>query len=298
MSKKARGFGSDFYDIFRDNQLESQSYTEKLRISDIEPRKDQPRKVFDKEALDALADSIGEHGVLQPIIVRENDSMPGLYEIIAGERRWRAAKMAGLDEIPAVLLKGDDLKIAQVSLIENLQREDLDPVEEAMAYKVLIERFGLTQDQVAKQVGKSRPAIANSLRLLNLPEDVIEMLQADIISEGHAKALLGLENTENIVPLAQKIAEREMSVRETELAVKKMNAAKEEKEVYVDLNSDAGRMKLYIEEIERRSRSALGRKVKITHTPRKKTLEISYESNEELEVMLKTLCGEDIFDNI
>ena len=298
MSKKARGFGSDFYDIFRDNQLESQSYTEKLRISDIEPRKDQPRKVFDKEALDALADSIGEHGVLQPIIVRENEAMPGLYEIIAGERRWRAAKMAGLDEIPAVLLKGDDLKIAQVSLIENLQREDLDPIEEAMAYKVLIERFGLTQDQVAKQVGKSRPAIANSLRLLNLPEDVIEMLQADIISEGHAKALLGLENPDNVVLLAQKIAEREMSVRETELAVKKMNAAKEEKEVYVDLNSDAGRLKLYLEEIERRSRSALGRKVKITHTARKKTLEISYESNEELESMLKTLCGDDIFDNI
>ena len=250
--KRPTGLGRLMDDLLDDNLPEERKKgASMVRISCIEPRSDQPRKTFDREALEVLADSIATYGVLQPIIVRENEAMPGLYEIIAGERRWRAAKIAGLDEIPAVLLKGDDLKIAQVALIENLQREDLDPVEEAMAYSVLIERFDLTQEQVAKQVGKSRSAIANSLRLLNLPEDVIEMLQADIISEGHAKALLGLNNPDNIVPLAQKIAEREMSVRETELAVKKLNAEKEEKDVYVDLNSDAGRLKLYLEEVEK-----------------------------------------------
>ena len=269
-----------------------------IRITDIEPRRDQPRKNFDREALDALAESIGVHGVLQPIIVRENPALPGLYEIIAGERRWRAAKMAGLSEIPSVILDGDDLKIAQVALIENIQREDLNPIEEAMAYDALIEKFDLTQDQVAKQVGKSRSAVANALRLLELPEKVVEMLAEGELSAGHARALLGLNNKEEIAQTAEKIAERELSVRETEALVRRLNTVKEPKEEFTELDSEAGRLKVYIKEIERRTMSVLGKKVRITHTPRKKTVEISYESNEELENMLKALCGNDIFNNI
>ena len=301
MSKKSSGLGRDFFAILDDNLInDKQSTSEMIRISDIEPRKDQPRKNFDREALDALAESIGVYGVLQPIIVRENASMPGLYEIIAGERRWRAAKMAGLNEIPAVILDGDDLKTAQVALIENIQREDLNPVEEAMAYGALIDRFDLTQEQVAKQVGKSRAAVANALRLLSLPQEVIDYLEDGSLSAGHARALLGLINEDSIIPTADKIVERDLSVRETEQLVKRMNAAAEAptEEEYTELNSEAGRLKLYIKEIERRSMSALGKRVRITHTPRKKAIEITYETNEDLENMLKTLCGEDIFDNI
>jgi ParB family chromosome partitioning protein len=300
MSKKSSGLGRDFFAILDDNLInDKQSTSEMIRISDIEPRKDQPRKNFDREALDALAESIGIYGVLQPIIVRENASMPGLYEIIAGERRWRAAKMAGLNEIPAVILDGDDLKTAQVALIENIQREELNPVEEAMAYGALIDRFDLTQEQVAKQVGKSRAAVANALRLLSLPQEVIDYLEDGSMSAGHARALLGLINEEAIIPTADKIVERDLSVRETEQLVKRMNTVVEAPdEEYTELNSEAGRLKLYIKEIERRSMSALGKRVKITHTPRKKAIEITYETNEDLENMLKTLCGEDIFDNI
>lgn len=300
MSKKSSGLGRDFFAILDDNLIsDKQSTSEMIRISDIEPRKDQPRKNFDREALDALAESIGIYGVLQPIIVRENEAMPGLYEIIAGERRWRAAKMAGLNEIPAVIFDGDDLKTAQVALIENIQREDLNPIEEAMAYGALIDRFDLTQEQVAKQVGKSRSAVANALRLLELPQEVVDLLEDGTLSAGHARALLGLTDEDQIIPVAAKVAEREMSVRDTEQLVKRINSAAEApREEYTELNSEAGRLKLYIKEVERRSMSVLGKRVKITHTPRKKTLEITYDTNEDLESMLKTLCGDNIFDNI
>jgi ParB family chromosome partitioning protein len=169
MAKK-QALGRNFYSLLDDNMIESASNTKTtLKISRISPRGDQPRKNFDENALQMLADSIREHGVIQPIAVRELGAMSENYEIIAGERRWRAAKMAGLDEIPAIILTGDDLKIAEISLIENVQREDLNPIEEALAYKALIERFGLKQEEVARQVGKSRSAVANMLRLLELP---------------------------------------------------------------------------------------------------------------------------------
>jgi len=298
MSKRPNALGRDFFTILEDNMPEEKKGSvEKLKIKDIEPRKDQPRKTFERESLAALADSISEYGVLQPIIVRENSTLPGLYEIIAGERRWRAAKMAGLDEIPAVIFDGDDLKIAQVSIIENVQREDLNPIEEAMAYEMLIEKFDLTQDQVSKQVGKSRSAIANALRLLDLPEDVLDMLRTDELTAGHARALLGLIDKEQILPLAIRITNRDMSVRETEAAVKKLNTPPEEDE-YTELDSAAGQVKLYMKELENRSRTILGRKVRITHSPKKKTLEISYETNDDLENLLKTLCGDEIFDNL
>ncbi len=298
MSKRQNALGRDFFAILDDNMPEeTKSKINTLKINDIEPRKDQPRKVFEREALEALADSISEYGVLQPIIVRENATLPGLYEIIAGERRWRAAKMAGLSEIPAIIFDGDDLKMAQVSLIENIQREDLNPIEEAMAYDMLIERFDLTQDQVAKQVGKSRSAVTNALRLLDLPDEVLDMLRTGELSAGHARALLGLHNSEDIVPLAVKITNRDLSVRETEAAVKKLNAPLPEGEE-LDILDTQGQIKLYMKELENRSRSILGRNVRITHTPKKKAIEICYETNDDLESLLRTLCGEQIFDNL
>jgi ParB family chromosome partitioning protein len=205
--------------------------------------------------------------------------------------------MAGLDEIPALVLDGDDLKIAQVSLIENIQREDLNPIEEAMAYEALIDRFGLKQEEVAKQVGKSRSAVANVLRLLDLPEKVVEMLKSGELSAGHARALLGLKDEGAIVPLAVKITERDLSVREVEALVKKLNTSLED-EPTAELDSSEGQIKLYMKELEDRSRSALGRNVRIHYTSKKKSIEICYETNDDLEELLKTLCGDDFFKNL
>lgn len=298
--KKSRGgLGRSFYDIFEDNEVGSAKGgpAEMIRLSNIEPRKDQPRKNFDKEALEQLADSIGRFGVLQPIVVRENSFTAGTYEIIAGERRWRAAKLAGLTEIAAVVIDGDELKAAQVSIIENVQREDLNPVEEAMAYASLVDNFGLKQDEVAAQVGKSRSAIANMLRLLDLPEDVLEMLRDGMISTGHARTLLSLENEENILPLARKIAENNLSVREVENAVKKLNAiSEEEAEAEIAAPSPYKMMaRSYMRDLERRSMEALGRKVRILQTSRKRVVELTFDDNDDLEVLLSAICGETIF---
>ncbi len=295
MTKKTegRGLGRTFYDIMGDNVLDAKSGTgETLRISDIEPRHDQPRKTFEREALQTLADSIAAYGVLQPIIVRENANFEGTYEIIAGERRWRAAKMAGLSEIPAVVFDGDELKAAQVALIENVQREDLNPVEEAMGYGALIDRFGLTQEQVAKQVGKSRPAIANMLRLLDLPDEVLVLLRDGQISAGHAKALLALENPEDMIDIANRIIIREMSVREVEALVKRMNAAP----VALETEPIHPQVKVQMKELEHRATATLGRKVRISRSSRKKVVELTYDNDEDLEALLRSLCGENIFN--
>ena len=297
--KKTRGgLGRSFYDIFEDNEVGAKGGpAEMIRLSNIEPRKDQPRKTFDKEALEQLADSIGRFGVLQPIVVRENSFTEGTYEIIAGERRWRAAKLAGLTEIAAVVIDGDELKAAQVSIIENVQREDLNPVEEAMAYAALIDNFGLKQDEVAAQVGKSRSAVANMLRLLELPDEALEMLREGTISAGHARTLLALENEENILPLARKIAENNLSVREVENAVKKLNAlSQEDAEAEIAAPSPYKMMaRSYMKDLERRSMEALGRKVRILQTSRKRVVELSFDDNDDLEVLLSAICGETIF---
>ena len=296
MAKNSSALGRSFYDIFNDNLPESKKgAAENIRIADIEPRRDQPRKTFSKESLEVLADSIAVYGVLQPIIVRESEIAEGTYEIIAGERRWRAAKMAGLSEIPAVIFDGDDLKAAQVALIENIQREDLNPVEEAMGYGALIDKFGLTQDQVAKQVGKSRSAVTNMLRLLDLPEDVLEMLRIGEITAGHARALLGLDDEDDILPLAKRIVAQNLSVRETENSVKRINALAnrkdedEEEQVHPQI-------KLHMKELERRAMSSLGRKVRISRSSRKKVVELTYDNDEDLEALLRSLCGQSIFD--
>jgi ParB family chromosome partitioning protein len=299
------GLGKSYFDIFEDNEAVAAKGgpAEMIRLSDIEPRKDQPRKTFDKESLEQLADSISRFGVLQPIAVRKNANVPGMYEIIAGERRWRAAKLAGLTEIVAVVIDSDELKAAQLSIIENVQREDLNPVEEAMAYAALINNFGLKQDEVAAQVGKSRPAVANMLRLLDLPEDVIEMLRDGMITAGHAKALLGLKNEDNILPLARKIAESieneaALSVREVENAVKKLNSISEaEAEAEIEAPSPYKMMaRSYMKDLEKRSMEALGRKVRILQTSRKRVVELSFDDNDDLEVLLSAICGENIFN--
>ncbi len=295
MAKKTGGLGRDFYSIFDDNILESKKgAAENIRISDIEPRHDQPRKTFERESLEVLADSIAAYGVLQPIIVRENPVSEGTYEIIAGERRWRASKMAGLTEIPAVIFDGDELKAAQVALIENIQREDLNPVEEAMGYGELMDKFGLTQEQVAKQVGKSRPAVANMLRLLDLPTEVLEMLRDGAISAGHARALLGLPTEEKMIECAARIVERAMSVREVEAYVQRINnlsVEAEEERVHPQI-------KAHMKELEHRAMSALGRKVRISRSSHKKVLELTYSDDEDLEALLKSLCGDNIFDEV
>lgn len=290
------GLGRDFYSILDDNMLEEKKDSVKeLKISDIEPRADQPRKTFDSENLQLLADSIAIHGVLQPIIVRENPNFAGSYEIIAGERRWRASKMAGLSEIPVVIVDGDDLKVAQIALVENVQRENLNPVEEALAYSALMDRHNLTQEQIAKEVGKSRPAVANMLRLLDLPDEVLEMLKEEKITNGHARALLGLENDEDMIALAEKTAEKGLSVREVERLVKSICEKNDEVEAVVEEKPDAQR-RVYMRDLEKKVMQTLGRKVKINQSSKKKTLELAYHSDEDLEALLTLICGSGIFE--
>ena len=294
---KRNAIGRDFYSLMFDNTPPAESTAASsaatmLRISEIEPRSDQPRKTFDHEPLEALADSIAQFGVIQPIVVRENKSAEGTYEILAGERRWRAAKMAGLSEIPAVILEGDDLKAAQVSVIENVQREDLNPIEEALAYQTLLDGFHLTQEEVSRQVGKSRSAIANLLRLLDLPDEVLEMVKTGKLSAGHARALLGLKNPEHMVTLANKIIEKDLSVRDVEKTIRLFNY---EPENAMPQSNEEIQKKSYIKDIERRALSAIGRKVKIVQSPKQKVLEVSYSDDEDLEDLLRTLCGKDFF---
>lgn len=296
MAAKSRsGLGRDFYSLLDDNILsgDKSNAATMLRIADVEPRSDQPRKTFTHESLEQLADSIGQFGVLQPIIVRESKFLAGTYEIIAGERRWRASKMAGLSEIPAVILEGDDLKAAQVAVIENVQREDLNPVEEAMAYDVLIDRYGLTQEQVAKQVGKNRATVTNMLRLLDLPEEVLELLRDGKISAGHARAILGLKNEDQMLTLAERVVEKELSVRDVERTVRLLNY--EPEAVEEDDESELTQRKAYMKDLEHRAVTVLGRRVKILKTAKKKVVELAYSDDDDLEALLKTICGETFF---
>jgi len=295
MAKKFR----DFFDLVDDNIVVGENRgTEQISIAKIEPRRDQPRKDFDQTALEALADSISIHGVIQPIVVREltGDLLAGNYEIIAGERRWRAAKMAGLSEIPAVVVTGDDLKVAQISLIENMQRMDLNAIEEALAFKMLIEKYDMTQEELSKQVGRSRSAIANTLRLLDLPGEVQAMLRDGKLSMGHARAILGLTYEEDMVRLAEKTVEKGLSVRDVEKIVKQTLAAAEEDTDVAPETSEILQRNVYMKELEREVMTTLGRKVRIHQTGRKQTIELSYENDEDLEALLRSIAGDSIFD--
>lgn len=293
---KRNAIGRDFYSLMFDNTPPadtSSAAATSIRISEIEPRSDQPRKTFEHESLEHLADSIAQFGVIQPIVVRENKNLAGTYEILAGERRWRAAKMAGLSEIPAVILDGDDLKAAQVAVIENVQREDLNPIEEALAYQTLLEGFHLTQEEVSKQVGKSRSAITNLLRLLDLPDEVLEMVKNGSISAGHARALLGLKNPEQMISLAQRIVEKDLSVRDVEKTIRLLNYSPDEGES--DEKEDNIQKKVYMKDLEHRAVTVLGRRVRILKTPKKKVVELSYSDDNDLEALLTAICGKDFF---
>ena len=293
------GLGMLYDDIESENILyrAGSSNISSLRLSLIEPRADQPRKTFEREPLEALAESIATYGVLQPIAVRENPTQKGSYEILAGERRWRAAKMAGLTEIPVIVLDGDELKSAQISIIENIQREDLNPVEEALAYRALMEKFDLTQDEVSKQVGKSRSAVANMMRLLDLPSSVLDMLRDGSLTTGHARALLGLEREEDIPVLAERILQTEMTVRDVERAVRLMNAANTQDQLEsAEETAQSKLRRVHMKELENRILSKLGRKAKISSSGKKKVIELSYTDDSDLEDLLRTLCGEDFFD--
>lgn len=294
--KKNSGLGRGLDAIFLDNsdladEKAKDGGISVVRISLVDPKSDQPRKYFDKEALEELSDSIREHGLLQPILVREYGE--GRYQIIAGERRFRASKLAGLEEIPVIILDKDDRAAAQIALIENIQREDLNPLEEALAYRSLAEEYGMTQEELSLKVGKSRSAVANAMRLLDLPEEVLTMVAARDISAGHARTLLGLKRRDDMILLAERAAAEDLSVRVLEEAVKKMNrlAAKkpheeEENDEVVD----------YIREIELRIQRELGRKAEIKAKGRKKTLTLYYEDNEDLDELLRALCGDKFFD--
>ena len=294
-----KGLGKGLDSIFAENYIENTVKNEgvqTLSIIDIEPKKDQPRKYFDEEALNELAESIKQHGLIQPIIVREVGG--GFYQIVAGERRWRASKIAGLTEIPAIIIDADALKASELAIIENIQRENLNSYEEAQAYRSLMTQYNLTQEEVANKVGKSRSAIANTMRLLDLPEEVLEMLQASDISAGHARALLGLKDKEVIVDTAHKILIRSLSVRDTEDLVKKMNKLydktinnKEEDDNTDDLVVD------YAKDLERRAMSLTGKMIKIKNKGKMKSIEIEYVDNEDLEEILVKLCGKAITED-
>jgi len=286
---KSTGLGKGLDAIFVDNTEESSGGVTILRTADIEPRADQPRKHFDTEALSALAASISEHGMIQPIVVRT--AQGGFYEIIAGERRWRAAKMAGLSEVPVIISDFDDKKTAEIALIENIQRENLSAVEEAMGYRALMEEYGLTQEQVAQRIGKSRSAIANTLRLLDLPDTVLKMVSEGSLSAGHARALLGLNDPAKIPECADTVVKKELSVRDTEALVRAFNRVKAEAAPKAKPEVD------YVGRLEKRAQMILGRKVKIAYGSRVKKVELTYEDDEDLEALLTALCGKDVFDN-
>lgn len=261
-----------------------------LPISQVQPGLNQPRKRFDEASLADLAESIRIHGIIQPLTVRRLSS--GYYQIIAGERRWRAAKSAGLDEVPVVIIEADDRKVMELGLIENLQREDLNPAEEARGYQVLMEDYGLTQEQVAQQMGKSRPAIANTLRLLALPEDLLRLVEEGQLSSGHARAILGAPTPELQREAARRVIEHQLSVRQTETLVKALQ--KEPTDTPKDGGPD---LSLYLGELEKNLSSSLGRKVKIAHKGKKGRIELEYYGDQDLEsllALLRQLHGEEV----
>ena len=273
-----RGLGALMMDVV-DSAAENTPYRQ-LPIQKIENNPNQPRKDFDEEELQALSDSIATHGIVQPLTVRELPS--GYFQIIAGERRWRAARMAGLSEIPAVVIEADDKKAMELALIENLQRQDLNPVEEALGYQTLIEDFSLTQEDAAARVGKSRPAVANALRLLTLTPPVLERVRKGELSAGHARAILTVKDPKKQTEVAQKIAALGLSVRQAELLCKNLtrNPAKKE---YVPLQVD------YISECEKDLSKILGRGVKIVNGKRKGHFELEFYGPEDLQLLLDAL---------
>ena len=281
--KTELGLGRGLNALLGDPELPAQGEgSVTLPISQVEPGLNQPRKRFEQGALDDLAESIRIHGIIQPLTVRRLAS--GYYQIIAGERRWRAAKSAGLTEIPAVIIEADDRKVMELGLIENLQREDLNPAEEARGYQTLMEEYGLTQEQVAQQMGKSRPAITNTLRLLALPPEVMGLLEEGVLSAGHARAILGAPTAALQREAAKKVVDGQLSVRQTEALIKALQKEKPDKP-----KEQGPDLSLYRGELEKDLSGRLGRKVKIAHRGKKGRIELEYYNEQDLEALLELL---------
>ncbi len=283
MKKKGLGKGVDILyktdtavDVTKEQILE-------LKISEIEPNKDQPRTEFDQEKLETLADSIKKYGVLQPIVVKKLDN--GFYRIIAGERRWRASKLAGLKKMPVVIRDFDDQETMEIALIENLQREDLNPFEEARGYRELMDLFSLTQEQVAQKVGKSRSAVANSIRLLSLCDEIKELVLKKELTVGHVRALLGTENEGIQLMAARKIVEDGLNVRQTEALIKTLLIEKKPKKK----NPVDEEMKRYLSSLEKKLSNSLGTKVKIQNKKNRGKIEIEYYNNEDFERIMNLI---------
>ena len=274
-----RGLGALLGD-FQEPSPENSNYRT-VPLHRIEPNPDQPRQDFDEELLQELAESISVHGLIQPLTVRETS--PDYYQIIAGERRWRACRMAGLSEVSVVVIEADDRKAMELALIENLQRSDLNCVEEALGYQVLVEDFGLTQEECSAQVGKSRSAVANAMRLLNLPEKVLLMLREGKLTAGHARAVLSLKNERKQLEAAQKISALGLSVRQAELLCRNLSQEKEPEPIKPALTVD------YVAECEKSLSQALGRGVKIVNGKRKGKFELEFYGQDDLQALLEAL---------
>ncbi len=281
--KKGLGVGLDILFGGDDYEDEADSELLNLPISKVEPNKEQPREYFDEKALQDLADSIAQYGLIQPVVARRLDS--GYYQIIAGERRWRASRIAGLTEIPVRVIKADDRRTAELALVENLQREDLNPIEEAKGYKSLIDEYGLTQEEAAKSVGRSRPAITNSLRLLSLTKEVISLVEIGELSAGHARALIPIEDSEKQLKAAHEVIKKGLSVRKTERLAANILKEKPEEPEFVsnEINVD------YAAEISSELSGILGRKVKLTEGRRTGKIEIEFYGADDREALINAL---------
>lgn len=288
---KKGGLGRGLGAILLDNKEETanEGGVSVVRVSEIEPKAGQPRKTFDAEELQNLASSLAQYGMIQPITVRRVGEM---YQIVTGERRWRAARMAGLSEVPVLVIEADDRRAAELALVENIQRTNLNPIEEAAAIADLMEDFGLTQDEAAGRIGRNRSTVANLLRLLELPQELREMVVAGALTTGHAKALLGLRDPGKLVEAAKVVTGKELTVRATEALVKKWNLEAVE-------TPTAPRTAVnYTRELERKIEGRLGRRVKIVEKGENSSITIGYTDHEDLEIVLRALCGKDFVDSL
>lgn len=295
-TKKPQGQWRGLDTLFLENSVEDEPRSRRttLRIGLIEPKSGQPRKVFEAQPLEQLAASISTHGILQPILVRELPN--GNYQIVAGERRWRAAKLAGLAEVPVILIEGDDRRATEIAMIENVQREDLNPVEEAMGYRTLSEEYNMTQAEIAEKIGKSREAVANALRLLDLPDEVLSLLASRELSAGHARALLSLREEADRVATARRAIAEGWSVRTLEAEVKKLLRRRKAEATATDDVQESELRIDYAELLAERLMRELGRRVTISAGKKKKTITFSYEDNEDLECLLRRLVGDGFVD--
>jgi len=287
MAKEKKGLGTGLEALFGSSYLEEEETSELLilPINKVQPRLEQPRSYFNEEALQDLADSIAQYGLIQPITVRKMDS--GYYQIIAGERRWRASRLAGLEEVPVRVIIADDRRTAELALVENLQREDLNPIEEANGYKTLIEEYGLTQDEAARSVGKSRPAITNALRLLSLSPKVMEMVEKGDLSAGHARALVSISNDERQLLAASEVIKKSMSVRKTEQLASKIS---KESDTDADTGKTPESIQIdYAAEISLELERILGRKVKLVDGKRIGKIELEFYGSEDREKLIEQL---------